>query len=170
MEDQSTTLKSGIGKENTRRKIQAKKKSANIVTAGKRRPFPIHVCMFVSFHEINMQFDDDVTLHNNGHYKYAFSYSRSFDGSKMVMKELRFEHDNRMDNTTFLPCFWRTSSDRCRVAMGQLSNSDNTPNIYASCSNAQIVDVSPDGDLEQHILIGAEHCKKITHINPKAAS
>ena len=95
-----------------------------------------------------MHFDDDLTLLNNGHYRDVFSYSQSFDGSKMVMKELRFEHDHRMDNTTLLECH-RIDA----VAMGQLSNSDNIPNIYASCVNAQIVDVSPDGDLEQHILI-----------------
>ena len=110
-----------------------------------------------------MQFDDDLTLLNNGHYRDVFSYSQSFDGSKMVMKELRFEYDHRMDNTTLLE---RHRIDA--VAMGQLSNSDNIPNIYASCANAQIVDVSPDGDLEQHILIGAEHYKNYTSIQKLA--
>ena len=114
-------------------------------------------------HEINMQFDEDLTLINNGHYRDVFSYSQVFDRSKMVMKELRFEYDHEFDDESRLE-----SHRRDAVAMGRLTNSKNIPNIYASCANAQIVDVSPDGDLEQHVLIEGEDYKNYTSVQKLA--
>ena len=114
-----------------------------------------------ALHEINMQFDEDFTLINNGHYRDVFSYSQLFDGSRMVMKELRHEYE--FDDESRLE-----SHRRDAVAMERLTNSEHIPKIYASCANAQIVDVSPDGDLEQHVLIEGEDYKNYTSVQKLA--
>ena len=52
--------------------------------------------------------------------------------------------------------------------MGRLTHSDRIPNIYAACSNAQIVDVSPEGDLEQHVLMEGESYRNYTSVQKLA--
>lgn len=119
-----------------------------------------------ALHEINMQYDADFTLINNGHYRDVFSYSQTFDGGgsqRMVMKELRFEYDHEFTDANRLE-----SHRRDAVAMGRLTHSDRIPNIYAACSNAQIVDVSPEGDLEQHVLIEGESYRNYTSVQKLA--
>jgi len=110
-----------------------------------------------ALHEIDMQFHQDFTLINNGHYRDVFFYSQLHDGRAMVMKELRLEWE--LDDEGRLE-----SHRRDAVAMGRLTNSNHIPNIYASCANAQIVDVSPDGDLEQHVLMEGDDHRNYTSV------
>lgn len=86
---------------------------------------------------------------NNGHYRDVFSFKES-DGTEMVMKELRFEEDFDFEDHI-------EQHRRDAVALDRLAASENIPDIYAGCQNAAIVDLSPDGDLEQHVLEEGEH-------------
>ena len=94
---------------------------------------------------------EGVHVVNNGHYRDVFSY-QEWDGNKMVMKDLRLEQGYDIEGHI-------EQHRRDAVAMDRLTASENIPNIYAGCQNAAIVDLSPDGDLEQHVLEEGEHYK-----------
>lgn len=101
---------------------------------------------------------EGVNFITNGHYRDVFSFQEydglSMEWNVMVMKELRFEYDYEFDDRDRIE-----SHRKDAVAIERLTASDNIPDIYASCINAAIVDYSPDGDLEQHVLKDGEHYK-----------
>mmetsp|Transcript_36201 Transcript_36201/g.79242 ORF Transcript_36201/g.79242 Transcript_36201/m.79242 type:complete len:444 (+) Transcript_36201:51-1382(+) len=101
-------------------------------------------------HQVTLE---DIHVVNNGHYRDVFSF-KEWDGNLMVMKELRIDEEEDFD---FEGHFEQHRRDA--VAMERLTASENIPDIYAACQNAAIVDLSPDGDLEQHVLKEGDNYK-----------